>query len=398
MDEVRNVRPLPTGAAAGALMAVLTAFRGLAVAAPHRPAGGVAGWRVTARLRLAARDVAMAPGGRLAAALVARPTPRIIWIDPTSGRAAGSVALPAAPTEAVFDATGRELIVTYGACGFGPVPCARTASATILRSGGRSLHSVATGSGTTVLAAVPGSADVLVGADGAGTVDLVDAASGRILRTFDVGSGILGTLAVDAAGTEAAVSNLTAGTVTMLDLVTGTVGAVANVSQEVGAMAFDSGAPYLFVGQAQGQSVDVVHTVGGAVPYAGRATDQVGPLVYLPSARILVAGSLTAQTIVLFDVRPTGSILPSGPSQTVAIGVPAAGRIAALAPAVGQSELLVAAQHGLGILAGPTFAPAQRLLPAALGGEPLAVDAADGARAIVLAGPYVDIVTRGGRS
>lgn len=398
-----NVRAFGAAAAVGALTAVLASLGALAAAAPRRPAGaGVSrGWRVTARLRLAGtRLVAMAPGGRLAAALVGRPAPGVVWIAATSGRVVGRVALPAAPTRAVFDATGRQLVVTYGDCGFGPVPCGRTATATVLRAGGGIAATVSTGSGTTALAAVPGTSDVLVGADGAGSVDLVDAASGRILHAFQVGSGVLAGLAVDPTGSEAAVANVTAGTVTMLDLATNTVGAVGNVSQEVGAMAFDSGAPYLFVGQAQGEAVDVVHTVDGTVPYAARATEQVGPLAYLPRARVLAAGSLTAQTVVLFDVGTAAPAIPYGPSRTVAIGAAAAGRVAALVPAAGGRELLAATQHGLGVLAGPDFTPAQRLLPSALGGEPSAVDAADGTRAIVLAGPYVDVIAtaRGGRS
>lgn len=397
------MRRSPASRAGRGLLAALGLLAAIAAAAagPHamRAAGRLLpSWRVVARLRVAgATAVAMAPGDRLAAVLVPSPKPAVVWVDPATGRPTGQVALSRPPTNAVFDATGRRLAVTYGNCGFGPVPCDRAAVTSLLAAGGGVVATVPTGSGSTALAAVPGGADVLVTADGAGTVDLVDSRDGRVLHTFAVGSGVLDRLAVDPARGEAAAANATAGTVTILDLRTGSVGAVANVSDEVGPMSFAAGLPYLFAGQGQGQAVDVVHVADGAVTAAARAAEDVGGLVYLPRTHVLAVASLTAQSVALFAVGGAGApVLPSRPTRTVTIGPAAAGRVAALVPAARGSELLAAAQHGLGVLAPPRYTVVQRLLPSVLGGPPRAVASADGRRAIVLAGPFVDIVARGG--
>jgi DNA-binding beta-propeller fold protein YncE len=349
-------------------------------------------WRVTAHVAVArAGLLSIAPNGLLAAVVSQSARPEVLWLSTVTGRITGHVPLPAVPTAAVFTTSGSALAVTYGDCAFGPVPCGEATHTTLLRAGGGIEASVTTGAGSGALAAVPDSADVLVAADGAGVVDVLDTASARVVAAIEVGSGILASLAVAPGGREAAVANVTAGTVTLLDLADDRAAAVANVSEEAGAMAFDRTFPYLFVGQAQGQDVDVVHTPGGAVVRAVDAAQDVGPLVDLAGEDVLAAGSLTAQTVALFAVSSDG-MLSYGAKRVVSVGAAAAGRITALAVADDGQELLAAAEQGVSVLAAPTFTSTERILPQTLGGPPTAMVAAQ-THAVVLAGGRVDILS-----
>jgi|GEM_PF-7057410 len=365
------------------------------VAGPAARAQAGAAWRMTARLAIAgASVVAVAPDGALGAALVSRPA-SVVWIDLPSGRIAGRVRLPAPPRYATFAGDGHSLVVTYADCAFGPEPCGDATTASIVAAGGRAVRTVAVGSGAGVVAPVGGGPDVLVAASGAGTLDVLDSATGQVVRSFDVGSGVLNGVAVDATQGLAAVADATAGTVTFVNLTAGTVGPVGQVSYEIGGIAFHTGQPYLFAGQAQGEVVDILHTTDGSRPSDIGAVNGVGPLVYLPREGVLAAGGLRDQTVAIIAIQAPaardGQSAFGGVAQ-VPIGPPAAGAVGALVPALADRALLAAAPHGLAVLTAPRFAVAQRFLPGALGGVPTQVATGDGATALVVAGTSVDVL------
>ena len=326
--------------------------------------------------------MAVAPDGETAAIVGGDPD-QLTWVSLPSGRIEGTAILPMAPTAVAFSATGNWVVVAFGDCGPGPEPCADASSVDVFSTGASTGVEVTTGAGSAELAAVPGGDDVLVGADGAGTVSEIDAATGKTVQVLDVGTGIISGIAVQSSGLLAAVSNETAGETTLFDLATGANQGAARVTMEPGQPLVAMG--QLLVGQVDGENVFALGTVHPSLVGGLSMASGVSAMLYLPALGQLVVACAWLQEVV--SAPGLGE-----PVNRMPIGTLSRGDTSALVSANSGQEALAIAAHGLAVLGGQPLRILQVLKPDALGGAPTSLAAANGSLALVYAGGHVDIV------
>ncbi len=365
------------------------------VAPATRAAGSGGTWSVTAKLEIRhVEAVAVAPDGAWGAAVARNPS-RLVWLKMPSGRVAGSVPLPAAPTHVIFDASGRAVAVSYGACAPGPGPCAHTGYVTVVPTGESRATRVDTGSGAGLLAAVPGAAgqEILVADAGAGTVAEVDAATGAVTRTVTVGPGVFSGLAASPDGHLAAASSETAGAVWVFDLSTGRVKASGYVPGAPGPVVF-RGDTRVYVGEQDGEDLFALDSQTGSVQSRGRIADELGDILYLPSgpSGVVLVGSRTVQEVEVLGLWQEGSKIVRPGFAQMPFGAASAGVTGTIARADQGLEALAIAPRGLLVLSAPTFATSQWLRPPVLGGGPIALACSGGAVALVATRGHVDVL------
>jgi len=248
----------------------------------------------------------------LATAAVGR-GPVALALDDRTGRAfvVKAVSLPGRVRDvAVDERGGRVFVLTDGnAATHGVVSALDAVSGSLL-------YTVPVGASPVALAIDRRTGRLLVANQGlpgpgsfmaAGTVSVLDARSGRLVRAVPVGSRPMG-IVVDERTGRAFISNNLGGSISVIDTRVGRLLATRAVGPAPDAMAVDQQAAHLFVADVAANTVSMLDARTGAVLRTVRVG--IRPLVVAVNAR-------AHRVLVANDVSGTVSVLDSGTGATL---------------------------------------------------------------------------------